>query len=104
MAHALLKVLYPQMEKELKNKLLIEAKEHVLQVSKGQLCFWGTLIPTSSLCSMDALNRVKNWRWGRPGDEDALFFMLLFSFSSTELCTQVQKVAEHGPAPYQERR
>ncbi len=32
-AHALLKVLYPLMEKELRAKLLTEAKEHVLQVS-----------------------------------------------------------------------
>ena len=31
-AHALLKVLYPLMEKEMRNKLLLEAKEHVLQV------------------------------------------------------------------------
>ena len=31
-AHALLKVLYPLMEKELRGKLLREAKEHVLQV------------------------------------------------------------------------
>jgi len=31
-AHALLKVLYPQMEKELRTKLLQEAKDHVLQV------------------------------------------------------------------------
>lgn len=32
LAHTLLKVLYPQMIKELKIKLLNEAKEHVLQV------------------------------------------------------------------------
>ena len=32
-AHALLKVLYPLMVKELRIKLLDEAKEHVLQVS-----------------------------------------------------------------------
>lgn len=31
-AHALLKVLYPLMVKELRTKLLEEAKEHVLQV------------------------------------------------------------------------
>ena len=34
-AHALLKVLYPIMVKELRIKLLDEAKEHVLQVSGG---------------------------------------------------------------------
>lgn len=33
-AHALLKVLYPQMEKELRTKLLQEAKDHVLQVGR----------------------------------------------------------------------
>ena len=32
LAHTLMKVLYPQMEKELRTKLLLEAKEHVLQV------------------------------------------------------------------------
>lgn len=37
-AHALLKVLYPLMEKELRAKLLTEAKEHVLQVSSSQWC------------------------------------------------------------------
>ncbi len=31
-AHALLKVLYPQMEKEIRNKLLQESKEYVIQV------------------------------------------------------------------------
>lgn len=31
-AHALLKVLYPLMEKEVRSKLLTEAKEHILQV------------------------------------------------------------------------
>ena len=31
-AQALMKFLYPQMEKELRVKLLTEAKEHVLQV------------------------------------------------------------------------
>ena len=44
-AHALLKVLYPQMEKELKTKLLTEAKDHVLQVNKERQCSWGSLIP-----------------------------------------------------------
>lgn len=36
-AHALLKVLYPLMVKELRIKLLDEAKEHVLQVSRTYL-------------------------------------------------------------------
>ena len=31
-AHALMKVLYPQMEKEIKSKLLQEAKEYVIEV------------------------------------------------------------------------
>ena len=31
-AHALLKVLYPQMEKEIRMKLLQESKEYVIQV------------------------------------------------------------------------
>lgn len=31
-AHALLKVLYPQMEKEIKTKLVQEAKEFVIEV------------------------------------------------------------------------
>ena len=37
-AHALLKVLYPLMEKEMRNKLLLEAKEHVLQVRVVDIC------------------------------------------------------------------
>ena len=32
-AHALMKVLYPQMEKELRNKLSSEAMDHVIEVS-----------------------------------------------------------------------
>ena len=32
-AHALLKVLYPQMEKEIKTKLIQEAKEYVIEVN-----------------------------------------------------------------------
>lgn len=32
LAHTLMKVLYPQMDKELHAKLVQEAKEHVLQV------------------------------------------------------------------------
>ena len=46
-AHALLKVLYPLMEKELRVKLLTEAKEHVLQV------MW-------LLCRADKSCRVSN--------------------------------------------
>jgi transcription elongation factor SPT6 len=39
-AHALLKVLYPLMEKEMRNKLLLEAKEHVLQVHVVDPCMY----------------------------------------------------------------
>ena len=28
---------------------------------------------------MDALSRIKNWRWGKPGNEDALYFQDVFS-------------------------
>ena len=37
-AQALMKVLYPQMDKETRIKLLNEAKEHVVQVLKVILC------------------------------------------------------------------
>ena len=44
-AHALLKVLYPLMVKELRIKLLDEAKEHVLQVSQGRELYRVCIFP-----------------------------------------------------------
>ena len=40
---ALVRVLYPVMQKELRNKLLMEAKDHVLQVwhvDQGHMCMY----------------------------------------------------------------
>ena len=47
MAHALLKVLYPLMEKELKMKLLMESKEHVLQSCVHKFRKWLSVSPFS---------------------------------------------------------
>ena len=38
-AHALMKVLYPQMEKELRNKLVNEARDHVVEVSNVHILY-----------------------------------------------------------------
>ena len=43
LAHTLMKVLYPRMDKELRTKLILEAKEHVLQVCVYSICLIGML-------------------------------------------------------------
>lgn len=55
-AHALLKVLYPLMEKELRNKLLAEAKEHVLQSCVHKFRKWTDQSPLQVKREDDSFN------------------------------------------------
>jgi transcription elongation factor SPT6 len=57
-AQALMKVLYPQIEKEIKAKLLTEAKEHVIQVC---LVIFEC---SSEICRAVSINFVNGWILG----------------------------------------